>query len=368
MGVRPIRMRTIRNYVMREVLKVFLLSVFVVAFVMLIVNFLKLPDLIVNKGISPHLLGRFVFYFSLTVLSYVLPIAMLTSVVLVFGRFSADNEIDAIRSSGIGLFWIGLPVFLFGFAVSLFALLLNDKIIPYSHFQMRKISIDIGLKSPGAYLEPGRFIDEFPGYIMFIYQMPAPNKLRYIRIYQLRNDLPARTIVADRGDVVVDKDAGKIHLHLLKGTSDEPNPRNPMQVYKLNFKDYYMNLSIPGMRKKIDKKLKEYSLKELFAEKTRLEKQGIGIRPIEAQISSKIALSFAPFVFGIIGLPFSIKVKRQEKSIGMVIVIFIAVAYYLLLLGAEALSIWGMLSPWVGMWMPNIVLLFAGLFILKRQG
>ncbi len=367
MGIRAIRMRTIRNYVLLEIFKVFFLSVFVVAFVMLLVNFLKIPDLIVNKGISPHLLGKFVFYFLLTVLSYVLPIAMLTAVILVFGRFSADNEIDAIRSSGISLFWIAFPVFLFAFAISLFALLMNDKIIPYSHFQMRRISVEIGLKSPGAYLEPGRFIDEFPGYIMFIYQMPAPNKLRYIRIYQLRHDLPARTIVADRGDVIINKDEGKVHLHLIKGTSDEPNPRNPMQVYKLNFNDYYMNLKIPGAGKKIEKKLKEFSIKELLNEKERLEGQGIDIKPIEAQISNKIALSFAPFIFAIIGLPFSIRVKRQEKSLGVLLVIMIAVVYYLLLLGAEALSIRGIINPWIGMWVPNIVLFFAGVLLLKRQ-
>jgi len=278
------------------------------------------------------------------------------TVILTFSRLSADNEILAMRSSGIHLKDILFPFIILGLLVSLFSILLNEQIIPYAHHQQRRLLKDIGVKNPTAALEPGSFIHAFKNQILFIYRIEG-NRLYNVRIYQpQREGTPPRTIIAQEGEFTPVPGENKIKLKLMQGTSDEPDLKNPSTFYKLNFRNYFMTLDISQGKGKIEKKPKSMTFRELIQKIQELEKLLVPTAPLWTEYHRKITWSFSAFVFILLGFPLAVITHRREKTANVVLAMVCAAVYYLLSLGCEALSIQNISPPAITMWMPNIIL------------
>jgi LPS export ABC transporter permease LptF len=344
------------------------LALGVLTFVMLLGNMIKIADLIINKGVAIYAVSKLFLFMIPSLLTYILPIASLVAVLLSLGRLSNDNEIVAIRASGINLFSLILPLLIVGLILSLILVVFNDRVIPYAHYATRKTLVEVGIKNPAAALEPGVFINSFQKYILFIYRIDR-NKLTNVRIYEPQGeDKPARTIVAKQGEFIAVPEKNMVKLKLMHGTSDEPDPENPTRFYKLNFKTYFMALNLAQMqdKDKIEKKPKDMTIQELQNEIKKIKKEGIDPKPLVTEINKKISLAFSCLVFMLLGTPLAIITRRREKSINFGVAFFIVGVYYILLMGSEALSLQGYLEPSIAMWIPNIILGLIGMLLTYR--
>lgn len=326
----------------------------VLTFVMLLGNLVKIAELVINKGVDIYSVTKLFLYMVPYLLTYTLPISVLTAVLLSLGRLSSDNEIVAIRASGINLFTLIVPMLIVGIMLSLGLVIFNDRVIPYAHFATRKTLIEVGMKNPTAALEPGVFINSFQKYVLFIYRI-EDNKLTNVRIYEPQEGKPTRTIVAKRGEFIAIPENKTVKLKLVDGTADEPDPENPANFYKLNFKTYFMTLNLNQTqdKDKIEKKAKDMTIQELQGQIARLNKEGIDPTPLITEINKKISLAFSCFVFVLLGVPLAVITRRREKSINLGIAFLTVGIYYLLFIGSEALSLQGYLDPNIAMWIPN---------------
>ncbi len=361
-------MRILRNYFLKEFIGPLFLALGVLTFVMILGNLVKIADLVINKGVDIFNVSKLLVFMIPYLLTYTLPIAALTAVLLSLGRLSSDNEIVSIRASGINMFSLILPLLVVGLILSLVLVVFNDRVIPYAHFATRKTIMDIGVKNPAAALEPGIFINSFEKYVLFIYRIDQ-NKLTNVRIYEPQGeDKPARTIVAKKGEFISVPEKNMIKLKLMNGTSDESDPENPSNFYKLNFKTYFMTLNLNQAqdKDKIGKKPKDMTIQELRNEIKKIKKEGIDPAPLITEINEKISLAFSCFVLMLFGIPLAIITRRREKSINFGMAFLIVGVYYLMLLGSEALSMQGNLNPRIAMWIPNIILGAIGAILTFR--
>lgn len=354
-------MRILRNYILTEFFHSFFLSVVVFTFVLLIGNIIQLANLIINKGVDIISILKLFFYLIPWLLSFTLPVAALTGVILTFGRFSSDGELVAMKASGIGLFRISVPVIMVGIIFSFLAFFLNDQVSSNAAFASRRVVREIGIKSPTAYLEEGTFIRGIQNYVIFIHEIRG-NRLKNIRVYQPQEGKPTRTIVAEEGEINTFPNSNIVELRLFSGTSEEPSPTDPENFYKLNFKNYYMTLDLSKIfkREKIDKKTREMTINELSEEMDRFETQGIDPTPLLVEIWKKINMSLASLVLVLIGIPLGIRAHRSEKSIGFGISLIIFAVYWGCLLGGVAMSLKGMAPPYLGVSLANIMFSVLG--------
>jgi len=363
-------MKILRNYFLKEFIGPLFLALGVLTFVMLLGNLIKIVDLIINKGVDIYSVSKLFLFMIPYLITYTLPIASLTAVLLSLGRLSSDNEIIAIRTSGINLFTLILPLLIVGIILSLILVVFNDRVIPYAHYASRKTLIEVGIKNPTAVLEPGVFINSFDKYILFVYHIDQKkNKLTNVRIYEPQGEgKPTRTIIAKHGEFIALPEKQTIKLKLMDGTSDEPDPNNPINFYKLNFRTYFMTLNLAQAQdtNKIEKKPKDMTIQELRRELVNLKKQGIDPMPLVTEINEKIALAFSCFIFILLGSSLAIITRRREKSINFGIAFLVVGIYYLLFIGSEALSLQGLLNPEIAMWIPNIILGLMGVILTYR--
>lgn len=361
-------MKILRNYFLKEFITHLFLALGVLTFVMMLGNLVKIADLVINKGVDVISVMKVFLFMIPYLLTYTLPISALSAVLLSLGRFSSDNEIITIKASGVNIFRLILPLLTVGLILSLSLVIFNDRVIPYAHYASRKTLIEVGIKNPTAALEPGVFINSFEKYILFIYRIDQ-NKLTNVRIYEPQGEnKPTRTIVAKRGEFIAIPEKKVVKLKLMEGTSDEADPQNPANFYKLNFKTYFMTLNLAQTqdKDKIEKKPKDMSIQELRKEIQKIKKEGIDPTPLLIEINEKASLAFSCLAFIILGIPLAVITRRREKTINFGIVFVIVGLYYLMLMGSEAVSLQGHINPAIAMWMPNILLGVIGAFLTFR--
>jgi lipopolysaccharide export system permease protein len=358
-------MKILRNYVLKEVAGPFFISLAVFVFILLIGNLIQSAADIITRGV--HILDILKLLASLIpyLLRYALPMSLLSAILLAFGRLSSDNEIMVMRASGVSLYKTIMPIIAVGLIISLFSIILNDRIIPRSHFASRKIAARIAVKSPLGIIEEGTFI-RFANHIIFVNRVRG-DRLEGIKIFQTQEGRNPRITVAREGTFVPVEEEGVIKLKLMDGSLDEPKSDNPNEFYQVRFKTYYTTLNLlEGQIDEIEKKPKDMTIAEAKQEIESLRRFNIEPINLIIEIHKKIALSFANLAFVVIGLPLAIKTKKNSRSGGFALSLVVIVFYYVLLAAGTALASRGVMSAALGVWLANIVLITIGILLIYR--
>ena len=360
-------MRILRTYILKEMLQPTFLSLVLFTFVMLVGNLVKLTDLLINKGVSPLSILQMFGLLVPSLLSYTLPMAVLTGTLLAFGKLSSDREILAMKASGVSFYAIAAPVLLVGFVVSIGLIPVNTHVVPWSLYATRRLLVDIGIRNPTAFLEGGVFIKEFKPYILFIYQVDG-NRLFKVRIYEPKEGRPTRTIVAQRGEFIPIPKERRVLLKLYDGAADEPDLKNPLKFYKLQFKTYAMSLAVGEGKDPatLDRKPKDMSMQQLQAEMKKLSAEGIDPVPLRVELHRRFSMAFSPLVFILTGLPLGVTTRRAQRSIGFGLSVLVFLGYYLFLVLGQALAEKGLLPAAPALWLGNAVFFAIGSLLLWR--
>jgi len=354
-------MRILRDYILKEFFYAFAMSITVFTFVLVVGNLIKIADLIINKSVDTLSVIQLFMYLIPWLLSFTIPVASLTAVMLTFGRLSSDGELIAMKASGISLFRVAVPVLIIGIIFSFVAFFINDQISPAASFASRGVIKDIGMKNPTAALEEGTFIRGFGNYIIFIHEIDG-KVLSNIRVYQPQAGRATRTIVAEWGEFKTMPEEDIIELALHNGTSEEPAPNEENSFYKLNFKTYHLRLDISKYMKKdtIQKKTREMNIRELNKEIESFRSQGVDTTQLKVEIYKKINLSIATFILVLIGIPMGIRAHRSEKSIGFGMSLLIFGIYWGFFLAGIMLALRKTMDPALAVSLPNALFFILG--------
>ena len=362
-------MRILRDHVLKEFLTPLFASVGGLVLVFLLGRgLIQMADYLINKSVDAVLVLKMLLYSLPFMLTFIIPMSVLLAALIAFGKLSHDNEIMAIRASGVSILKIMRPLFLIVFLLCLFTLILSDQIASDTHYRYRRVLSEIGLENPAAVLEEGTFIKKFKNFVIFIYEINK-NKLEGVRIYQPQEGKPTRTIIASKGEIVSIPDEGIVKLKLIHGTSDEPDPKDPTKIYKLNFRayDFPLNLSTVDESKELGKKPKDMTIHELKAEIERLREAGIRVTsPLSTEIHHKFAIALSNLVFFLVGVPLGIAARRRQRSVSFGMSLALMTGYWVLLIGGKAVAEKGLFPPLVSLQFANLILGGVGIFLMAR--
>jgi LPS export ABC transporter permease LptF len=380
--------KTLHAYLTRQILGSLVMTVLVFTFVLLVGNVLKdiLPLLMsgqVSFGAVATAVGLLVPFAWV----FALPMGMLTATLLVFGRFSADQELTALRASGISLLSLISPILLLSLFLCGVSALVNLDLGPRCRVAFTTMRFNFGSKLSAALLPEGRFITDRPGFIFYIGKN-REGSLEDIMILMLESETNLqRTILAPRGKMAVDTPNKVLRLTLqdpkiieMDGTAAvsqeslidlplEPTQKDALKpkIDDMTFNQLWDELSDLERRIRLPMSLKHLSPEQVRERKRQWQQQRDDlITPIVFQIHRQVAFSFACFGFTLLGIPLGIRVHRRETNVGIALALVLVAIYYSFILLGQALQHRPEFFPFLIVWVPNFLFQAVGAVLLWR--
>ena len=205
---------------------------------------------ILSKGLGFWVIVEFFALNLAWIVALAVPMAVLMASLMAFGQLSADNEITAVKASGISIYRITLPVLLSAAGLSVFLIWFNNEVLPDSNHRLRLLARDITIKKPTVNLEPGYLYHDIPNLAIRVDHLAEQQNLSRVKnvlIYDKNDPEMSRTIVADRGDIFVNESTGLLQITLYDGEIHEINNENLANYTRVQFQKYALTIPIPNM-------------------------------------------------------------------------------------------------------------------------
>jgi len=360
-------MKILNRYILKEISSAFIFGFIFFNFILFIGIIFDLTELIFIENVPLVDVGKLVIFKIPSFFDIVIPVSLLFASLLSFGRLSSEGEIIAMRSSGISLFHITGLLLLFAFSLTLGSLLFSFSLTPWCNQYYKKTYQKIIFQRPTIQVKE-RIITNLKERRLYTYHIDPKNyEMQEIVLYEFPSDgnyiFPQITLAQQ----------GKFEEEILKLKKVTfYRFGNNYRIYRRGRFDSQTVYLTPQVPEKAAEKraIGELSLWEiaqkLSSEKTKPKPDEEKIRKLAVDFHGRIAIPLATFLMGLIAVPLAIKIKRGEKSISLGISLIITVAYYVLFMAGRFLGRGGLLPPYLAMWLPNILLSAAGIWLSTR--
>ncbi|HRY47811.1 MAG TPA: LptF/LptG family permease [Candidatus Paceibacterota bacterium] len=386
-------MKTLQLYLLRQVLLTLVMTVVVFAFVLLLGNLLKeILGLLVSRQATLGLIAEAIALLLPYVLIYALPMGLLTATLLVFGRFSADQELTAARANGISLISLILPILLVGILLTVFCAWLNLEVAPRCRQNYKKILYTMGVKSVAGMFVEGRFV-VVGDYVLYVGKIHGDD-LEEIIVSQLNKEGHRELYVhAPRGRKKIDAQSRQVSLQLFDYWGAFLNSGqwipSPGELYEFSVD---LNTLTSRSRTRVD--LDEMTFQQLLAEIDELKKITQDTTPLpvpvpagdralekktrapdplrsllgkaQVYLNRQMSFSFACFSFTLIGIPLAVRAHRRETSVGIAMALILVLLYYGFVITGKMLDDRPELAPHLIIWFPNFLFQGVGGYLLWR--
>ena len=429
-------MRIITKYILTEHIYPFLFGIGTIIFLFILNILFRDLGRLLGKGLSFKIIAEFFIYQLAWIIALAVPMAVLIATLMVFGRLSSENEISALKASGVHLYSLIFPVLVVAAIITLAMTQFNNYVYPESNHQLSMLYSDISKKKPTLTLEPNVFFDEIENYNMLVHSIDNKNdSLHGIIINDSSDPKFNKTIFAESGRLYYSKEHSTLVFSLNNGEVHEVEKANLENYRRLKFNKHKIYIPVSNMvlersssgrrgtreksapmlqedikrhvqsiTQKKDMAVKQAILRikpffparfypdttdtshitllqETTTRKTNLNRlrqamQSIhfqiqGIRGIKKSIAAllveihkKYSIPVACIVFVLIGAPVGIIARQGGMAVSGGISMIFFLIYWAFLIGGEQLADRGMMNPILAMWLPNIVVGAAGVYLI----
>jgi lipopolysaccharide export system permease protein len=356
--------KTLYAYIFKEIPPPFLVGMATFTFVLLMGRFLKLAEMVVEKGVPLSDVIWMVVYLLPSFWLYTIPMALLLAILLAFGRLSGDSEVTAMKSCGISLYGMLPPPLLFSLLACIGCLGVTVYAVPWGNSSFKKLLIDVAQASAGVVVKEKVFNDAFPGMVIYAESFNQKGQtMAGIIIHDERDPHEPATIFAKSGALLSDPRAHSIEFHLKEGSIHRSAEGTGYRL--VDFQEYNLRVALAKPAGNLDKSEAEMTLAELrhppagrYDAKNRLS--------MLLEFHSRVALPFSCFVFTLLAMPLGIQNKRSGNAAGFSLSIGILLLYYIALSACKTIGERGILAPWLACWTPNLIFLALVLYLFYK--
>ena len=360
---------TIYKYIFNEIWPTFLTSLLVTVFIVVTSKMLSITDLIVSKGVPLSQVIKMIAYLLPDIMAFALPAAILIAVVLAFLRLSVDSEIIALKSCGISLYHLLPPVALFSFLCMVLAAVISFIGVPWGNSSFKELIFQLAESKANLGIKERIFSEPFDGFVFYVNSFSDQNnEMENVFVVDKRERDVTTTIIAEKGKIFVHSKDRSITLRLKNGTifvveTDMESGRT------VRFKTYDLNINLRDAMARLtskEKRPKEMSAGELVKQLKLVPKGEERYNEMMIELLEKSTLPLAVLLMGIIGMPLGAQLNTRGRSSGIGVSLAVFLIYYLCLAGARGICETGALPPIIGVWIPDLFLIVACLYLLKR--
>jgi lipopolysaccharide export system permease protein len=407
----------LHRYITGQVLAALLLTVAVFAFVVLLLNVLHdvLP-LLFGGHLPLGLVAKAVGLLLPFACVYALPMGFITATLLVFGRFSADQELTAMRASGVSLLSLITPVLLLSLFCCGLSAWFNLEIGPRSRVLFTNLRYELLHELANAQIPEGQPVDFQDNLYNYQFSVGKNNggELEKIQIYRLpKNGTNWDVLIlAPRGRLATDRAQNQLIVSLVDGRmiqstkhglvfgsfgegaippfnfsqSNVTNRPTKPKISDMTFGQLRQELrelrqnqpavsaaatnlpaatgGLPQLNLAVATNASPAEVRAFLREMEKTRSQQI--ERVRVAMHREVAFSFACFGFTLVGIPLGIRVHRRETNIGIALALGLVVVYYGFTMLGESLGAHPEFYPHLILWLPNFIFQAVGAALLWR--
>ena len=389
-------MRIIYRYILKEAFTYFAITLFAFTAILLTLRMLRFASLIVDRGVELLQVATVFLAIVPTFLEIAIPLATLLGIMLAFARFSGDSEVVVLRASGVSLYRLIVPVFVFGLIAAAIGLYVSHDLKPWGYRTLNQTLFDIARTKSTSGLEAGIFnrMGNLTIYTEEVdYQTGA---LRRVLIDDRRDADMRKVVFAQAGFIVSDSEHRTITIELHDGTIHEmvkgkyvltrfasnnlalspdqlfsgSDDNNSKQTSELSLDElrervrYYTQLLplVPAEGELQKEDFLQPTPTGVAPEKLTRDQLKRKIRRVQLEMGQRFSLPLAALALAILALPLGIQPARAQRtwgvglsaSLGLLVFVF----YYGLFSIGVVLAQGGRVHPLVALWIPNVAVIF----------
>lgn len=335
-----------------------------VSFIMLFIIgdlFENLEDFLGVPNWIPVIIEYYLLFIPSTI-SYITAIAILLATLSSLGMLQKSNEISAMRTAGISIYRIALPLLVLALLISFAVTYINEKIAPQTLRESQILKMEHSEKTFEEIISDVTYFNPLTNRSYYFKSFnPKNNSATGVSIHELRADgKPYRRITAEEAAWLDERwwlfnglvynfplNDIPIKRNLMKESFDfEVHPHDLMES-----KDELSYLGYMELKKSLERK----SGFPLFV-----------LRPLLVELHQKLALPVACFIMGLLGISFGLKRGRGGMLAGVGISLVLGFLYYAIYSITGAMGNQGYLQPWLAAWGANILFGIIGIFFFVR--
>jgi lipopolysaccharide export system permease protein len=364
--------KIIDRYLLKEIVVPAGIGMGIFTFIFLVSKLFRVTEMVVDQGVPIGYAIELFFCLIPAFLVFVVPMAFLLGILAALARLSADNEIIALKTSGVGLYRLSPSVIFVSVITFLFTSFLVFYAVPWGSKNFQEVFFRLAGTKAKLDVQERIFNDTFGGLVIYVNKVSQGGKvLEGIMIYDERDPKMNSTIIARRGYLASDPQAQKLVLHLFDGSIHAQEEQE--DTYRtIDFNAYQFTVFLKEeidkarQRAKVRMMEKEMSVGDLRKKIKGMRAEGKNVRPQLVELHFKFAIPFGVFIFGLVGLPLGMQRTQAGKSWGFVLCSFVFLLYYVLYCFGKNLGVSGIISPPLAAWFPNIILGTLGVYLLVK--
>lgn len=361
-NIKKYKLKILDRYMISELTGPFVLGI--VGFVMVMITDLlfTFTDLIINKGVPFFAVLQLMFYKLPSIMVLTFPVSVLFSTAMALGRLAKDNELVALRTSGINLYRIAAPILIVSVLVSVVSYITNEKIVPYSNNKSQGIIRQIIMKKPMIDVKENVFFKDAHDRYYYVKRVDYKNNLlEGIMIYELLSDRYPRMITAQKASF------SDLVWHLQDGVMHEYDKEGRLS-YEGGFAEMSICVNEDICNISDQKTTEEMNSGELNSIIGMLNKSGVDTNALKTDLFMKISIPITCFIFALIAIPLSIPSIRVGRTWGVILSIVIVFTFYVFASVFRSLGRGGILPPVLAAFFPQILFAVLGVILLFKEG
>jgi LPS export ABC transporter permease LptF len=361
-------MKIIDRYVGRQVLTSSLFAVAVLSVVLVLGNvFKRLLDLLVNHDVPLDLIMSFIAYILPFSLTFTIPWGFLTAVLLVFGKLSAENELIALRATGVSVPRTTYSVFALALVLVGICLWINVDVAPKAQKRMQDAFFNIATSNPLALFSSDKVIDEFPGRKIYVGRSSG-QELYNLLVYELNDEnVPKSIVQAQKGRLETDLANKQVLMRLFDAQMEQRADDDLQDLMKIH-QGIIMSETVAAIPLKdlYEKNKKKRGPGAMTVEELLKNPTVAGSSAAKTEVSKRFATALSSFAFALFAVPLAITAHRRETSIGFMLSMAIAFVYFFLVIVIDTLKNKPQWHAEYLIWAPNVLFIGLGCFLFYR--
>ncbi|MHB8066865.1 MAG: LPS export ABC transporter permease LptF [Desulfobaccales bacterium] len=356
----------IYRYLLQEIMAPFGASLLAFTTIVFLGRLMRVTQMIVVKGVGLIEVLKTCAYLFPYLLVFTLPMAATVGILLALMRLSEDQEVVALKTSGLSYSQLLPPILIFSLATAMLTFFFTAYGSPWGQKATRQLLMEVVKRRADLGIKEQVFNTDFQGLMLFVNRVPpTAGQLEGVFIYDSRDKDNPNTVYARKGLLIFDESQETLVLSLLDGRVMRWGSALT-RWQTVEFKTYQLPLNLFSFGMKNKKSEDEMYVGELW-KNLRQEPAGSEnhIR-FAVELSRRFSLPCGAFLLCLIAMPLGMRPRHHGRTWGLILGLLVFLVYYIVFTASWRLAFSARLNPFLAPWISNLLFSGVALFLWHR--